>query len=350
VLGVFAGLVALVFALAERRIMPPAIRVCYGLALVLCAAALLLVVFERYGNPVSLARSGYHSFTGPPVNVPGGGSLNQLLLTLSANNRIELWRLPWRDFDRHRWLGSGAGTYEQYYFRHRDTQSKVRDAHNLCLETLAELGTPGLLLLAVGLGIPLVAAFRQPGQRLVAPAAAAYLAFLLHAAGDWDWELPSIVLAALFCAAALLAAGRTERGPVAGAGIRATGLVLAFALAALSLFGLLGNRQLSASKSAVDAHRYAQAERTARDAARWPPWSSEPWERLGDAQFLAGRPKAARASYREAIRKDPGNWKLWFDLAVASEAARAGRPRGRLCASTLGTRRSSQIPRSTGSD
>ena len=44
--------------------------------------------------------------------------------------------------------------------------------------------------------------------RLVAPAAAAYSAFLVHAGLDWDWEMPVTTLAGLACGAALLASGR----------------------------------------------------------------------------------------------------------------------------------------------
>jgi hypothetical protein len=40
-------------------------------------------------------------------------------------------------------------------------------------------------------------------------AGAAYLAFLVHAGIDWDWE-PAVTLAALGCAAALLVVQRGE--------------------------------------------------------------------------------------------------------------------------------------------
>jgi hypothetical protein len=41
-------------------------------------------------------------------------------------------------------------------------------------------------------------------------AAGAYVAFLAHAALDWDWEMPTVTLAALACAAALTVAERGQ--------------------------------------------------------------------------------------------------------------------------------------------
>jgi O-antigen ligase len=109
-------------------------------------------------------------------------------------------------------LGSGAGTYghywleASYYLRY----GGALDAHSLYLETLAEIGPLGLLLLLAFLLFPLrsaVAARTVPG---VPVAAGAAVAFLVHAGVDWDWELPAVVVAGLACLAAVCAARLTE--------------------------------------------------------------------------------------------------------------------------------------------
>src|SRR5262249_47322618 len=73
------------------------------------------------------------------------------------------------------------------------------------------------------------------GAVSVPAAAAAYVAFLVHAGLDWDWEMPVVVVAALSCAGALVSSGLTGRsrvGPVARAAVLGTALVLgAFAIA-----------------------------------------------------------------------------------------------------------------------
>src|SRR5207249_4783363 len=101
------------------------------------------------------------------------------------------------------------------------------------LETLAELGLVGFVLLVFVLAVPVVAAWRIRGRPLVAGAYGEYAAFAAHAAVDWDWELPAVTLAGLFCGALLVAAARTERGPaVAGIRLRAVLLVPVVALLA----------------------------------------------------------------------------------------------------------------------
>ena len=157
-LAVAAGLAGAGLWLADRRVTPPRqARLAFGGAAALVLVVGLLGVFVHYGGPVELVRKGYDSFTttsnAPTVN------LNQRLFTFSGSYRAELWHAAWHDYEAHPVLGSGPGTYEWYWDEHRPIQHKVRDAHNLYLEVLAELGPLGLLLLIVALGTPLVAAF-----------------------------------------------------------------------------------------------------------------------------------------------------------------------------------------------
>src|SRR5439155_13230276 len=123
-----------------------------------------------------------------------GANLNNRLFSLAGNGRPDYWKAAWHDWRARPLLGSGAGTYEQYWLQHRSIQSKVRDAHSLYMETLAELGLPGLALLVSMFAVPLVAAFRVRRSRLTAGAVGAYIAFLVHAAADWDWEMTVITL------------------------------------------------------------------------------------------------------------------------------------------------------------
>jgi O-antigen ligase len=155
----------------------------------------------------------------------------------SLDARIDYWRVAWDQFETHPWLGSGAGTFVHFWER-SGIPSGVRDAHSLYLETLAELGPFGLLLLVAALALPLVAAVRARRRPFVGVALGAYAAFVVHAGLDWDWEMPVVTLAGLICAVAILAAARLddrviELGPLAryGALVTACGLAaLAFAL------------------------------------------------------------------------------------------------------------------------
>ncbi len=75
----------------------------------------------------------------------------------------------------------GRGRTRPYYLQHRTTGLKVKNAHNLYLETLTDLGPVGLLLLVAGLVAPLVAGVRAREQALVPVAFGGFAAYLLHA-------------------------------------------------------------------------------------------------------------------------------------------------------------------------
>ena len=110
------------------------------------------------------------------------------------------------------------------------------DAHNLYLETLAELGPIGLALLVVLLGLPLVTALRVRWHPLASAATGAYVAFLSHAALDWDWEMPVVTLAGLVCGAVLVVFNREDVEPrLLSARSRGGALALTLGLALFAL-------------------------------------------------------------------------------------------------------------------
>jgi O-antigen ligase len=118
--------------------------------------------------------------------------------------RPSYWQVAWREYVAHPLLGSGGGSFGWFWARGGKADvvgGAALDAHNLYLETLAEVGPLGLLLLLGALALPLRAARRQPA------AAGAYVAILAHAGLDWDWEMPVVMVAALALAAALLEDG-----------------------------------------------------------------------------------------------------------------------------------------------
>ena len=292
------------------------VRRVYAGTLLFLLVAFLIVVFGRYGFPPTLARKAYDSF-----NVTGttGDDLNSRLFDLSGSGRAENWHTAWQEVTAHPVLGGGAGSYAQFWFQHRRVDWTMHDAHNLYLETLAEVGPVGLALLLLTLLVPLFAVRRARSSPLVAVACGAYVAFLLHAAVDWDWEMPAVTLTGLFCAIVLLAAGRRDREPRAlRSAVRIGGVATVAGLIAFALIALLGNSAVSASSKSADGGHYARAESQAHDAMSFVPWSSEPWRRLGEAQALSGNLADARVSFRRAIEKDRRDWTLWYELALAS--------------------------------
>ena len=117
-----------------------------------------------------------------------------------GGDRAWYWHVAWEEAAAAPVVGRGAGSFELAWLERQPVPVFVLDAHSLYLETLAELGLVGLCLLLLALAPPLVAAFRGAS----AAAAGGYVAFLLHAGLDWDWELPAVTLAGLLCGAATL--------------------------------------------------------------------------------------------------------------------------------------------------
>jgi hypothetical protein len=295
----------------------PAIRRAYTTALVLALAAALSLVGARYGSPEAIARNGWSQLSNP-VARGDGTNLNTRLFNFSGNGRTVVWRHAWHDARAHPLLGSGAGTYEIWYLRHRTDGLKVRDAHSLYLEMLAEVGPIGLTLLLVALMTPLVAAVRARGRPMTAIAAGAYVAFLVHAGVDWDWEVTAVTLAGLLCGTALLIAARREANVLRVGRPRYALAAVAVAVALFSAVGLLGNIPASRAGKAIRAGDWADARGEARNAIRWAPWSADGWRRLGQSELGANEVGPAVRDLRTAIRKDPQNWDRWFDLALAT--------------------------------
>ena len=168
-------------------------RICAAAVLVLLVGAVLVFV----GSPSTIAHRAYTGFNGraPAANNPGV-DLNKRLFSLSGNSRATLWRIAWNDVRANPVTGSGAGSYERVYLRHRTNGLKVTDAHSLYLEMLAEVGPFGLALLLVALLTPLVVGVGTRSNPMVPVAIGGYAAFVLHAGVDWDWELPAVTLTA----------------------------------------------------------------------------------------------------------------------------------------------------------
>jgi O-antigen ligase len=240
--------------------------------------------------------------------------------SIALGRRDEYWQAAWNAFSERPLTGFGAGAFEQYWLQHREHARNVRDAHNLYLETLAELGVPGLALLAGLFGIPLAAATVARARPLAPAALGALTAYLAHAVVDWDWEVPVVTVGALLVAVVLVSLADEQSEPVAlSFRLRASAILVAVAASVFSVVALAGNRAGAAADEALRAGAAERAEAEARGATRWMPWSSHPLRALGEAQLLQSERAQARQTLRKAIVKDERDWRLWFDLAVAAD-------------------------------
>jgi len=138
-------------------------------------------------------------------------AVNPSTLERYLSDRPYYWWTAWHALGDRPLLGSGAGTFDLIWAAGAPIPVFVRDAHSLYLETLVELGPLGLLLVLAALAVPLVAAVRAHTD-VAAVATGAYVAFLVHAGVDWDWEMPAVTVAGLACGIAVLAERKFRPG------------------------------------------------------------------------------------------------------------------------------------------
>jgi hypothetical protein len=149
-------------------------------------------------------------------------------LVTPESNRYAYWGVALRAFAAQPLRGVGAGGWSVWWLRYRNVNEFAQDAHSLPLQTLAELGVVGaVLLLSLFGGVALASrdVLRLDATRAAGPIAGCVV-YAAHAPLDWDWQMPAVTLVAIVLAGALLAQsdaahsirargslpGRAERG------------------------------------------------------------------------------------------------------------------------------------------
>ncbi len=241
---------------------------------------------------------------------------------LHGHVRAGYWRVALREYRAAPVLGSGAGTFVDWWLRTRTAAHSTQEAHSLYVETAAELGPAGLLAVLVALGAPLAAALRLRATTLGPALLAALVAYDVHAAVDFDWELAGVTLPAVLLGAAAAVQADPEREPLRARSRRSLIIALAV-LSAAAILALAGSARLAAAQAAESSGRFDVAVADARRALRYAPWSADAWRVIGEARLAAGDRTGARDAFRSAVRLDPNDWSAWVELAHVS----TGEPR-----------------------
>jgi hypothetical protein len=262
----------------------------------------------------------------------GSPDLRDRLTSAVDNGRIDNWRVALDGFDSSPLHGTGAGTYRLTWEQRRPAPPvQMNDGHSLYLETLSELGVPGLALLLVALGTFLAGGLRRlggPERHAHAAFVAAGTMLALHAGVDWDWEMPALFVW-LFGAGGVVLAAREGAGRWGEIGrmprVAAALAVLVLALTPALMWSSQGplERSLSAFRrndctTAIDASLDAIGRFGVRP---------EPWEVLGYCDARAGQYALATRAMDAARSRDPHNWRYAYGQAIiAGVAGRDPRP------------------------
>jgi hypothetical protein len=287
-------------------------------------AILVLVAIALIAGAGSFAAREYDNFVSH--NTTQSASQTRERLTDPANdNRLPLWRAAVRIFDTQRLRGTGAGTYQQQYFRHRSDSVYVTDAHSLYLQSLAELGIVGLvLILAVVFGMlgGLAARIRAPDRALYAALFAAALAWAVHQAFDWDWQMPAVTLGVFILAG--LALARPRDGRAGRSGLPANRTLVAFGwliLAVGPLFVGISYARLQRSDHALRHNDCVAAKRQAISSLSLSAKRPQAYVIIGVCDLEQGFAQAAVTSMSKAASLEPDNWEEQYWLAIARAGA-----------------------------
>ena len=335
-----AALLRLAFIPLDSRM--SAVRLSAGTrrAVTLGSAAILIVLVAgtsiALDAPDRLERQ-YERF------VEGGeiddeGDARRRLTDPANNGRLDSWRVALEASERERLTGRGAGTYEVVWARERPVQFIVLDAHSLYLETLAELGVVGLILLVGALLVLFVGSarcIRGPDRAIYAAIFAMALAWSIRAGIDWDWEMPVITLWLFAIGGAALARAR-DAPPVVGSppGLaRVLTGVLVLALAITPALVYVSQAQLDRSQRSFERGDCRMAVDQALAATSTLSVRPEPFELLAYCDVRLGQPRLAVDAMEEAVERDPQAWELRYGLALVR--AVAGRDPRRAARSAL---------------
>lgn len=239
-----------------------------------------------------------------------------------AGNRYDYWRVAVEEFRSAPVGGVGAGNYDAGYYLHRRTTEAITQPHSLELQTLAELGLVGGLLLAaflaavaIGLRRTARAARHDLLARGVAVAAAGtFTVWLVQSSVDWMHLIPGLTAMAL-AAAVALASGPESRNPALTGRKRIAAIAAAGAIAVAGTVTIapryLSLRAQASAQSALDSGNPRAAIRDATTALEYDP-SSVPALTLRAAGFARLHAFApSLVDLKQAVAAEPHNWVPW---------------------------------------
>jgi tetratricopeptide (TPR) repeat protein len=223
----------------------------------------------------------------------------------AGHERGDYWSVAWHEFSANPVLGSGAGTFADWWLRLRTVPISTHEAHSLYLQTLAELGPLGLALLLLAFSAALVAAWRLRREPLGPTLLAALVTYVLAAAVDFHWQLVAVTAPAI-----MLAASATVHADAQEKRVRNRYVVPALAVLTIAaLLALAGSSALLAGNP--------------QRALRFAPYSSDAWLAIAESRRVSGDIAGAANAYRRAVELDPNDWQAWSGLAAVSK----GEPR-----------------------
>ncbi len=243
--------------------------------------------------------------------------------------RRHIYAWTFQIFLDHPLLGTGPGTFPLMLGRYQKIPYvSGLYAHNHYLQTAAEMGLFGLLLLLTLLGWLFWRGFKIVSrlspltvERSIAVSLlAALLASAVHAGFDFDWSYPAIAVAVVLEAALLMS---YNHPPISDSGLKTTvaphwmrvlGVALLLCMVLLAFARFYGGASLRSGKRALQEGRVSKAEEAFQRAARIYPLSYAAHYWLAVVYAEQVKPEEALAEADTAFRLNPEDGDAHYDL------------------------------------
>ncbi len=261
---------------------------------------------------------------------------------VSVLGRRAIWYNTLAMVNDHPVVGVGLGNHAVHYPRYArraaidplfGPATQLDYVHNDYLQVAAELGLPGLVLVAalvVGILLALrriAAAPAEPEARALLLAATLGLVGLgVDALFGFPFQLaaPPLVLAVLLAVLrALLPAGGRAWRPRISRWLAPAAAAVAVGLVVLHGRWLRADQHCFRMFRAARQGDWVEAERHARRAAALDPSRTEPLYVLGEAYLITGRPQEAASAFEAVLVRTPNEGGALRNLATASVATGA---------------------------
>lgn len=296
----------------------------------------VVVAVVAIGVAIAVGGRAWDQFSSSDVQFPN--QPEQHFSDFGSAGRHDFFRVAIDGFEEKPVLGTGAGTYEFAWERHRSILLPVHDAHSLYLEAFAELGIVGglvvlaLVMMLLWTGFSAWRTARDPQRERYAVLLAAILAFAVVAGLDWFWEITALG-AVFFLASGVLVAARCaqlaspgdSRSGAAGEERRfglAVGVLAVAWIAAVALIGpLLVDREINASQDAAASGDIGSAINHAKTARSIEPFAASPYVQLGLLAESEGDYALAIEHFTQAIDREDHNWQLYYLRSRVEEEA-----------------------------
>lgn len=244
--------------------------------------------------------------------------LDHMVVESGEWTRPVMWRGAWNLFQESPWLGSGAGSYNILFEKHRPVkyQHEPQWTHNDYLNTLSDYGVTGFALLFGAAFVLILKCFLQRGSEAQAETLSSWdgplfwqaisvglLAFAIQLMVDFHFKIPALSMIFATLLALLMkrlwSDQRPERGDVGVMG--KGGLVLgSVVVMAGMVWGVMPHYR-------SEAYRY-----TARQTL------DTLWRHDDGELVYREKLESSLAGLRAAVQIDPKHPQAWADLAYAT--------------------------------